>query len=702
MARRRHPGRTPAEAGARGGGLFGLGYAYLGWAAVWSLGLVALYAQGATPLVLLVAGALLGLTCLSYAELASALPTAGGVAGFAARALDQLTGFAAGWALLLDSVILVAVAALFVPHYLAVFWPTLAARPYDGLAAATVLAFLVAFGVAGLRWPGWAAGVPALLTLVLEALLVVIGSVLVLSPPLLVDQVDVGTTPTWNGLLYALPIAAAGFLGIDALLGGPPEASRSRERLPGVLTRALPLAAVVCLLLGLVGLSALPVSSNVVPVDPATGRTVPVAVVPASDGDGYVLASDRSTVVVLPVEKQGSWWVIPSLRPTGPVVEGSAGPSTRLYGTELGGAYVMDPLVGILAGLRDEATWLRDVMRPLVAFLAAAVLLVAAGLSIGGSSRLVYSFARERQLPSPLGRLYATTMTPYLAVILCGTAAAALSLLGGLSLLGELLGFGFSVALVLVNLAVIALRYREPGLARPFCMPWNIRSGSGVVPVAAVAGAAGGALVWIVMVVTHPTGRWVGLAWMAGGILAYVLYRRSAGYPLLRPAAAVDVVYDQILVPVVGTRLTDEMLVLACQLATEKASSIDVLNVLEVPMDLPLDAPLELERRRAEKIVELAIATAGEFGVEARGHVVAARSAGKTIVQIATERKSEVIFLGAPKKRRVQDRIFGETVSYVLRHAPCEVIVNLVPPDYPLVGSADEVMPSLSSLGVEP
>jgi nucleotide-binding universal stress UspA family protein len=148
---------------------------------------------------------------------------------------------------------------------------------------------------------------------------------------------------------------------------------------------------------------------------------------------------------------------------------------------------------------------------------------------------------------------------------------------------------------------------------------------------------------------------------------------------------------------VIGTRLTDEMLVLACQLATEKASSIDALNVLEVPLDQPLGAPLELERGRARKIVELAAATASEFGVEARGHVVAARSAGKAIVEVATQHKSEVIIMGAPRKRRTQDRIFGDTVSYVLRHAPCEVIVNLVPSGYPLGGSADEVLSSVAS-----
>jgi nucleotide-binding universal stress UspA family protein len=181
-----------------------------------------------------------------------------------------------------------------------------------------------------------------------------------------------------------------------------------------------------------------------------------------------------------------------------------------------------------------------------------------------------------------------------------------------------------------------------------------------------------------------------GLAWLAAGLAISMVQPLAAAR--LRKTTAADVVYDQILVPVIGTRLTDEMLVLACQLATEKASSIDALYIVEVPLDRPLDAPLDLERQRAQKIVELATATAGEFGVEARGPVVAARSAGKAIVEVASQRRSEVIFLGAPRKRRAKDSIFGDTVSYVLRQATCEVIVNLVPSGYPMAGSAAEIV----------
>ena len=168
------------------------------------------------------------------------------------------------------------------------------------------------------------------------------------------DQIDLGVAPTWAHLFYAIPIAVAAFAGIDAVSSMTEDVAQPQVRVPAVLSRSLPLAAVVSILLSLVALSALPVSSNVVPVDTTTGRTVPVAVLPAGDGDGYVLAGDRGTVVVLPVEKHGTSYVIPAQRPTGPVFQQAGRTMTRIFGTQVGGAYLEDPLEGIVAAVPKE------------------------------------------------------------------------------------------------------------------------------------------------------------------------------------------------------------------------------------------------------------------------------------------------------------------------------------------------------------
>ena len=36
---------------------------------------------------------------------------------------------------------------------------------------------------------------------------------------------------------------------------------------------------------------------------------------------------------------------------------------------------------------------------------------------------------------------------------------------------------------------------------------------------------------------------------------------------------------------------------------------------------------------------------------------------------------AEVIMMGVARKRRLGERIFGRTVDYVLRHAPCRVVI---------------------------
>ena len=149
-----------------------------------------------------------------------------------------------------------------------------------------------------------------------------------------------------------------------------------------------------------------------------------------------------------------------------------------------------------------------------------------------------------------------------------------------------------------------------------------------------------------------------------------------------------DVDYHQILVPIVGSRISDEMMVLACQLATEKHASIDGLFVIEVPLNLPLDARLTNERAKADQILKAAATIAQQFGVRFTPQVVTARSAGRAIVDEAETRRSEVIILGTARKRRIGNLVFGRTTDYVIDNAPCEVLLNLVPKDYPTEGSS--------------
>lgn len=694
MARRRYQ-----ESGGRFvgfGGLFGTAYGYVGTSIYFVLGGIGLYALGATPVVILAVGIVFLLTAWSYAEASTAMPEASGVTSFARRAFGPLAGFGAAWALLLDCVILVAIACSFVPSYLSVFWPQLQDWPYDLLVGLGALVLLVALNVLGLHESVRLSSFMTLLGLATLVLLLIAGFLVAVKPGVVWSQIDLGVAPTWRHLLYAVPLAAAAFTGIDAISSRAESALRPAHDMPRVLNVVLPLIVALGFGLAIVALSALPVGSNVVPVDAATGLTKPVPVVLGPDPGVYVLADDPSVKVVVPVEESGSGHVIPAQEPSDQLFASGDGQATRLFGTLLGSAYLQNPVMGLVASLPDDLEWLKRLLRPWVAIVIVVSLLLAANAVIGGSARIVYSLARHHQIPPLLGRVHASRMTPYVGILLFGVAAGVLLLPNDPLLLLGLFGFGVTLAFTMAHLSVIALRYREPSLSRPFMVPLNVRHRGALVPVPAIAGAVATAIIWVLMLITHPVGSLVGVVWLAAGLLLYAGFRRAEGYEMLRqphemalPAAALsDVDYDRILVPVVGTRLSDEMMVLGCQLATEKNAVIDVVYVVEVPMQLPLDATLPEKRRRGKHVLDAAMAVAQEFGVEAWPHLVSARTPGRAISDMAKEWSSDVVILGAVRAKRLDGRLVGDTVAYIMRNVPGEVLLNLVPDDYPMQGSA--------------
>src|SRR5262245_43458570 len=130
--------------------LFGVVYATSISSIYFALGVVATHANGLTPEVFIVAGAFFLLTAMTYAEGASVHPERGGSAAFASYTFNELVSFIAGWAIVLDYTILIAVAALTAPAYLGVFWPWLGHGIGQVLAAVLVIGVIAADSLRGI------------------------------------------------------------------------------------------------------------------------------------------------------------------------------------------------------------------------------------------------------------------------------------------------------------------------------------------------------------------------------------------------------------------------------------------------------------------------------------------------------------------------------------------------------------------------
>jgi APA family basic amino acid/polyamine antiporter len=250
--------------------------------------------------------------------------------------------------------------------------------------------------------------------------------------------------------------------------------------------------------------------------------------------------------------------------------------------------------------------------------------------------------------------------------------------------------FGAMLSFTVAHASIVALRYKNRDEELVFRARPNLRLRGVDWPLFALFGGLGTGLSWLVVVVQEDATRWAGLGWLAAGFITYVVYRRRVVHaPLtetvrapvvIGPAVALE--YRNVLVPVVWRRESEAALDLACRLASERGGSIVALTVLEVPLELPLDAELPASaERKAHELLDEARAVGDAYGVPVVGRLVRARRAGRAIVEEAERRGSEIVVMGAPRhdEHRRRGRIFGGTVDFVLKNAPCRVMVAAAP-----------------------
>jgi len=133
--------------------------------------------------------------------------------------------------------------------------------------------------------------------------------------------------------------------------------------------------------------------------------------------------------------------------------------------------------------------------------------------------------------------------------------------------------------------------------------------------------------------------------------------------------------FHKILVPVGGTDADEEAIKLACRLAKKNKAKIRAVYVITVKRALPLDAEIASEIRKAEGILDHVESVAEEQDYEIETDLLQAREAGPTIIEEAVEQEVDLILMGVKYKRRFGQFSLGSAVPYVLKNAPCRVIL---------------------------
>ena len=605
--------------------LFATAYGNVGSSIYYALGVTAAFALGLTPLVFVIAGVIFIATSLTYTEGTVRYPEAGGSSSFARHAFDELVSFGAAWAQMLNYIITIAISAFFVAHYLSVFWDPLRENPWDIVGGAIVIALLVGINIIGVREAATLNIFLAVVDFATQLLLVLLGFVLILSPATLVDNIELGVAPTWSQFLIAIPIGMIAYTGLETISNLAEETRDPPRDVPRAYTWVAIAVFAIYLTLPLVALSALPVER---------------------------VGGEFQTFLGLPPEQDG---------------------------------FQNDPILGVVQNLGIEAGTLLHALEIYVGLLAATILFIATNAGVIGASRITYSMATYRQLPEVFRRLHPRFKTPWLSLLVFAGLISILTLLPGeTTFLGTMYSFGAMLSFTIAHAAIIGLRYRHRDEEIVFRARPNLTIAGVDWPLFAIVGGLATGLAWVVVVVQEAGTRWAGLGWLALGFIAYAIYRRRivrvplretvrAPALVLGPSLTVD--YRTIVVPVIRSNETEEALVAASRLAADRGSTVAVIHVIEVPLDLPLDVRLPDAEDEADDILDNSAAFVESYGVRAVARLLRGRAAGPEIVAEAERRTAELVILGAGRQRTARGRIFGRTVDYVLKHSPSRVAI---------------------------
>jgi APA family basic amino acid/polyamine antiporter len=598
-------------------GLFATAYGNVGSSIYYALGLVAAHALGLTPLVFMFAGGLFVLTAKTYAEGAAMFPEAGGSSSFARHAFNEWVSFFAGWALTLDYIITIAISAFFVPHYLGAFFPALTHNPGDIIGGLVTIALLAALNIRGLGESAKLNLFLAIADLCTQVLLVMVGAVLVLNPSLLVNQVHLGTVPSWKEVIFALSVAMVAYTGIETVSNMAEEAKDPGHDVPKAVNLVLIAVLGVYAGISVVALSALPVVEHAGHFSTALGTTFendPVLGIVSRLGlHGTVLEIARDYVGVLAatilfiatnaglIGISRLSWSLSEHRQL-PSIFSRLHPSFRtpwftiVFFSILAGVLILPGETSLLGNLYSFGAML--------SFTTAHVAVVA--LRIREPDR-------ERPYRMPWNVRFRGSQIPMTAVLgAIGTFAA--------------------------WCAVVALHPE----ARTIGIPWMV----------------------------------IGM----GGYLWYRRSQgldASSRHKIARPERPADfeeLEYRTALVPIFG----DDVSALALKSAAKLIGAEGVLYaiyVLPVPSQLSLEAGLEEEEAHGRSVLESARIQARRAGIKIHTGLIRTRNPGAALVEEAERVGCEVIYWSAIHAPAGEQRI-GPTAAYLLSKRPCRVIIE--------------------------
>lgn len=242
--------------------LFAVGYGDLGSSIYYALGITAFFAMGATPISMALAGIVFICTALSYAEMSAAFQESGGSASYARHAFNDLISFIAGWGLLLDYIVTIAISAFTVGPYLIGFFPSLKEADVQIFFTIGLIVLLLILNVMGVKQSTRVSIVLMAFTVFTQLVIILIGLFTIESfshvfSGMAIGKVGVAESPTWAEFLKGTAMAMVAYTGIESIAQLSSETRKPAKTVPRAIMITMGVLLFMYIGLSVVGFSVL-------------------------------------------------------------------------------------------------------------------------------------------------------------------------------------------------------------------------------------------------------------------------------------------------------------------------------------------------------------------------------------------------------------------------------------------------------------
>lgn len=593
--------------------LFAIGYGDVGSSIYYALGITALYALGATPIALAFAGIVFICTALTYAEMTSTFHESGGSASFARHAFNDLISFIAGWGLLLDYIVTIAISAFAVGPYLSYFFPDLKIPGVQISFSISLITILLIVNILGIRQSTRVSLMLTGITIITQLMIILIGARWLLDVPEILDHIRIGVqgvdwSPTWPEFWKGTAMAMVAYTGIESIAQLGAESKKPAKTVP----RAVVITMAVLLFMYL-GISVVALS----------------AVSPHALGTKYVQDPLAGIVAALPFASQILSPIVGLVAAALLLVAANAGlvGASRLSFNM--GLYYQLPRFFQHTHLRFKTPYLS---LGFFAIIASCVIISSGGVMTfladlyNFGAMLAFFFAHlslivlrikkpglKRPFKAPLNIPFRGAKIPLTAIVGCIATVCVWLLVVVTKPEGRYLGFAWMI----LGLLMYFLYRRKKRIT-------------------------------------------------ATGHLSI----EKIKMPEYKPVEIKHVV-----VPTRGG-IELEAVQMACQIASLHKARLTVLTIIEVAPSIPLDTSLPHRTLMAEAILKRVEAIAREHNIQVETLIIRSRSVPEAIIELSRQEKYDLLVLGSMKTHKEAGyKGLGAISERVIREAHCRVWV---------------------------